>query len=147
MFSFFKNFLKKNFIDAAAIEHSSKGNYTKTNRLSGGGHGQEALDYMDKNGIEYNITHIYPNGVRIGNVPHHVKVKKRSGENQSWFPKSWSRETIFQAGRAVSRGRKFPDGFTKSGVHKKVKVGIIRTGGKIATIFPLSKQKEGKRKK
>ena len=41
---------------------------------------------------------------------------------------------------------KKPDGKTSIGTYKKVKVGIKRTKGKVATIFPLNKQSGGKRK-
>lgn len=89
-----KRLLGYEHIDEKAVEHSSKGEYTTTKRLKSGGHGQEALDYMNKNNIHYNITKTYANGVRIGNVPMHQKVKKRSGSNQSWFPASWNKENI-----------------------------------------------------
>ena len=141
MFKFLKRLFGKEKISERAVEHSVKGDYTKTNRLKSGGHGQEALDYMDEQGIEYNITKTYPNGVRIGNVPAHEKKPKRAGENQSWFPRDWNRQTIKKAGQSVAKGRKYPDGKTKTGKHKNVLVGIKRTNGKIATIFPLSKQK------
>ena len=41
---------------------------------------------------------------------------------------------------------KKPDGKTSVSTYKKVKVGVIRTNGKVATIFPLNKQSGGKRK-
>lgn len=145
MFEFIKRLLGREYIEKKAIEHSSKGEYTKSNRLKGGGHGQEAIEYMDENKITYNITDTYPNGVRIGNVPNHEKAKKRQGNNQSWFPATWKRDNIEKAGKSIARGRKYPDGKIKSGKHKNVDVGIIRTNGKIATIFPLTKQSRRKK--
>lgn len=141
MFEFLKRLFGKEDVSERTLEHSSKGDYTRTNRLKGGGHGQEALDYMDEKDIEYNINHTYPNGVRIGNVPRHTKPKKRINNNQTWFPKDWDRQTIKKAGQKAARGKKHSDGKTKTGRTKGVDIGIIRTNGKIATVFPLSKQK------
>jgi hypothetical protein len=131
---------KKEHISEKVLEHSSKGEYTKTNRLKSGGHGQEAIDYMDKHNIKYNIVKTYKNGVRIGNVPEHDKKIKRTGNNQSWFPKDWDRQEIKKAGQKVSRGKKLEDGKHKTGKYKKVDIVVVRTNGKIATIFPDSKQ-------
>ena len=141
MFKFIKRLFSSEEISNDAIIHSSKGEYTSTKRLKSGGHGQEALDYMSKNRILYNVTKTYKNGVRVGNVPHHEKTKKRTGNNQSWFPKSWDRGIIKSAGKRIARGKKYPDGKIKKGRYKNVLIGIIRTKGKIATIFPLSKQR------
>lgn len=146
MFEFLRRLFGKEKISEKAIIHSTKGDYTISNRLKGGGHGQEAIDYMDKNNIKYNITKNYPNGVRIGNVYEHKDAKKRTGSNQSWFPKDWDREKIKKAGQSVAKGKKFPDGTIKCKRTKGVDVGIIRNEGKIATIFPLSKQKRKRRK-
>lgn len=142
-----KRLFGKEEIPEKTIVHASKGEYTAKGRLKGGGHGQEALDYMDKKGIKYNITKTYPNGVRIGNVPKHKKPNKKVGNNQSWFPEDWDRNVIKKAGQAVARGRKLPDGRIKKGNHKHVDVGIIRTQGEIGTIFPLSEQKVRRGKK
>lgn len=142
-----KRLFGKEEIPEKTIVHASKGDYTAKGRLKGGGHGQEALDYMDKKGIKYNITKTYPNGVRIGNVPKHKKPNKKVGNNQSWFPEDWDRNVIKKAGQAVARGRKLPDGRIKKGKHKHVDVGIIRTQGEIGTIFPLNEQKVRRGKK
>ena len=100
-------FGSKENISNKALEHSSKGEFTKeSNRLEKGGHGQENIDYMKKNNIEFNIIKEYKNGVRVGNVPRHTNNKKQSGINQSWFPKKWDRRKIKQAGQVVSRGEK-----------------------------------------
>ncbi len=145
MFRFLKELFRKEDISEKTLEHSSKGEYTQSGRMKSGGHGQEALDYMDKHGIKYNITKTYPNGVRVGNVPRHDKPRKRTGENQSWFPKTWDRKRIKKAGQSVVKGKKLDDGKIKVGRHKKVDIGIIWTKGKVATIFPLSKQKNKRR--
>mgnify|MGYP002801228307 CR=1 FL=1 len=147
MFELLRRLFGKEEISEKTVRHSSKGDYTPGGRLKGGGHGQEALDYMDKNGIQYNITKTYPNGVRVGNVPKHEQKRKRTGNNQSWFPRDWDRPTIKKAGQSVAKGKKLPDGKIKTARHKGVDVGIIRTGGKIATIFPMSEQKSNRSKK
>lgn len=148
---FFRWLFRKNErIENSAIEHSSKGDFTinpkskKISRMKGGGHGQENIDFLESIGFQYNIIKEYDNGVRIGNVPLHKEVSKRTGINQSWFPKDWDRKDIFKAGKYVSRHeRKAPDGIQVYTRYKGVNVGIIRTNGKISTIYPTKIQKEG----
>lgn len=143
-------FGKDEHISDLAIEHSSKGVFTvnpktnKINTLKSGGHGQENIDYLNKMQIKYNVVREYKNGVRIGNVPKHKSVRKRTGTNQSWFPKEWGRNEILNAGKYVARcKKKKKDGIEVRATYKKVKVGIRRTKGKIATIYPTNKQKGG----
>lgn len=79
----------------------------------------------------------YPNGVRVGNVPDHKTNIKRTGTNQSWFPKSWSEADIASAGEYVGNlpaNRNAPDGTAVFGEYNGVRV--IRTNRKISTIFP-----------
>ena len=130
-----------------AVVHSDEGRFTKPKsggiRLAGGGHGEAGRKLLDKYHIEYHITHTYPNGVRIGNVPGHKDGRKRQGIGQSWFPAHWSAQTIKQAGEHVmetSGGSSPKDGIPTIGSYLGVKVGVILTGGKIATIFPTNIQ-------
>lgn len=137
-----------------ALVHSNEGGFTRTQkrvngsmvislRLNNGGHGQKGMDLLDKYGIEYNIVKTYPNGVRVGNIPNHVAKSKQHGTGQSWFPASWTEKDIRHAGEHVAglrQNRHIPNGKTVYGVYKGVKVGIIRTNGKIATVFPDSDQ-------
>lgn len=112
-------------------------------RLNNGGHSQKGMDLLDKYGIKYNIVKTYSNGVRVGNVPNHMQRNKKSDVGQSWFPKSWTEKDIRHAGEHVAGlkgNRKIPDGVRVYGVYKDVRVGIIRTNGKIATVFPDSDQ-------
>ncbi len=53
---------------------------------------------------------------------------------------------IFTAGQVVSRGEKKLDGQVKVGYYENVNVGIIRSNGVIATIFPMNIQKNRKGK-
>ena len=138
-----------------ALVHSNEGTFTydnKTGRISklkSGGHGQAGMDLLDKQGIEYNITKTYPNGVRVGNVPGHKDPLKRSGIGQSWFPRSWSERDIKRAGEHVAglkSNRHVPNGVIIYGTYKGVRVCVIKTYGKIATIFPDSHQPYRKRK-
>lgn len=128
-----------------ALVHSSEGTFTynnKTGRISklkSGGHGQNGMDLLDKQGIKYNIVKTYPNGVRVGNIPNHKEKSKKTGTGQSWFPKSWTEKDIRRAGEHVAGlkgNRHIADGKTIYGVYKGVRVGVKRTNGKIATIFP-----------
>ena len=85
----------------------------------------------------------YPNGVRVGNVPSHKDPRKRSGIGQAWFPKSWGKKDIRKAGQHVAelkKNRRVPNGKPIFGVYKGVRVGVIRTNGKIATVFPDTDQ-------
>ncbi len=106
------------------------------------------MDLLNKQGIKYNIVKTYPNGVRVGNVPEHKDRSKRSGTGQSWFPKSWTDKDIKRAGEQVAglkSNRHIPDGKIVYGTYKGVRVGIIRTNGKIATVFPDSNQNKRRR--
>lgn len=133
-----------------ALVHSSEGTFAwkqirkngkpaKQIRLASGGHGQAGIELLDKYGIEYNIVKTYPNGVRVGNIPDHRDKRKSKSDNQSWFPKSWTEKDIRRAGEHVAElkgNRHTPNGTPVFGIYKGVKVGIIRTHGKISTIFP-----------
>ena len=147
----------RSIIDFALV-HSIEGEFTKPMRrsdrlrLKSGGHGQKGMLLLDKYGIEYNIVKTYPNGVRVGNIPDHKDGRKRTGIGQSWFPASWSPKDIRRAGEHVAglkRNRHVLDGKRVYGMYKGVRVGIIRTNGKIATVFPDSVQpvKRGRKKK
>lgn len=137
-----------------AVVHSLEGRFVKTQvsvngkvqfklRLAAGGHGQAGMDLLDKYGIKYNIVKTYSNGVRVGNVPWHKKPDKQKGIGQTWFPKNWSDKDIKRAGSHVASlkgNRHVPDGVIVYGTYKGVRVGIIRTNGKISTVFPDSNQ-------
>ncbi len=112
-------------------------------RLAAGGHGQAGMDLLDKYGIKYNIVKTYPNGVRVGNIPNHKDPRKKKGIGQSCFPTNWTDKDIKRAGSHVAnlKGNKHvPDGMIVYGNYKGVRVGLIRTNGKIATVFPDSDQ-------
>ena len=144
-----------------ALVHSSEGAFTRSQtrvngemviklRLNNGGHSQKGMELLDKYGIKYNIVKTYPNGVRVGNVPNHKERSKKMGIGQSWFPKSWSDKDIRRAGEHVAGlkgNRRIPDGKTIYGVYKGVRVGVKRTNGKIATVFPDSDQSSVTRRK
>ncbi len=144
-----------------ALVHSSEGAFTRSQtrvngemviklRLNNGGHSQKGMELLDKYGIKYNIVKTYPNGVRVGNVPNHKEHSKKTGIGQSWFPKSWSDKDIRRAGEHVAGlkgNRRIPDGKTIYGVYKGVRVGVKRTNGKIATVFPDSDQSSVTRRK
>ena len=127
------------------VVHSSEGKFTKALqkkdrlRLISGGHGQRGMDLLDKYGIKYNIEKTYSNGVRVGNIPDHKKRAKKTGSGQSWFPQSWTEKDIRRAGEHVAglkTNRHVPDGKAVFGMYKGVRVGVIRTHGKIGTVFP-----------
>lgn len=128
-----------------ALVHSNEGTFTyspKTGRISklkSGGHGQDGMDLLERHGIPYHVEKTYSNGVRIGNVPGHKDPRKRIGTGQAWFPKTWTAKDIRRAGEHVAglkKNRHVADGKPVFGVYKGVRVGVIRTHGKIATVFP-----------
>ncbi len=128
-----------------ALIHSIDGVYThdpktgRPQRLKAGGHGQANIEVMEKNGIEYNVVKTYENGVHVGNVPNHKASFKKKGAMQAWFPKSWTTRDIVKAGEHVASlktNQDAGDGVTMWGTYKGVRVGVIKTNGKIATVFP-----------
>ena len=137
-----------------ALVHSSEGAFTRSQtrvngemviklRLNNGGHGQTGMDQLDKYGIKYNVEKTYSNGVRVGNIPNHKNPNKRKSMGQTWFPKSWTTKDIRHAGEHVAGlkgNRHVPDGKAVYGVYQGVRVGVIRTNGKIATVFPDADQ-------
>lgn len=143
---------RKEKIRNSVLEHSSRGTFSVGDknhlpRLISGGHGEENISALKNYGWDYNIVAKYPNGVRLGNVPSHKEKRKRSGDWQVWFPRTWTRHTIRKAGEktANSLPYKLPNGYKMFGTYKKVKVCIIRTNGKSATIFPYYKQSGSKK--
>ncbi|MCR6097760.1 EndoU domain-containing protein [Salipaludibacillus agaradhaerens] len=132
-----------------SLDHANVGDFTinpktgKISKMSGGGHGQDNIDFLKQNGIQYNIEKVHPNGVRIGNVPDHKSKGKRTGTNQAWFPENWSKKDIKKAGEHVinmSEHKNIADGVTVFGDYNGVRVGVIKTNGEIGTIFPDSMQ-------
>lgn len=112
-------------------------------RLNNGGHSQKGMDLPDKYGIEYHIIKTYSNGVRVGNIPNHKNPKKQKGIGQSWFPSSRTEKDIRKAGEHVAglkSNRHIPNGKISYGVYKGVRVGVMKTNGKIATVFQGANQ-------
>ena len=72
-------------IDNTTMTHSSVGDFTynpKTgavSKMKGGGHGQANIEFLEANGLEYNIVKVYDNGVRIG-------VIRTNGRISTIFP-------------------------------------------------------------
>ena len=140
-----------------AVVHSNEGAYTRPQKgshikLKNGGHGHTGMNELKKYGIRYVVEKTYPNGVRVGHVLDHKNPLKRKSMRQSWFPKDWTSKDIKHAGEHVANlkgNKQSKDGVAVYGMWKGVRVGVIRTHGIIATIFPDSKQpykKGGKRK-
>jgi len=139
-----------------ALIHSFDGRFTRNPRtgkiqnIKSGGHGQSALDVMDRNGIKYNIIKTYPNGVRVGNIPSIKDRVKKQGTGMAWFPKNWTTRDMVRAGEHVSglkRNRGVKDGTIIWGTYKGVRVGVIKTHGQVATVFPDSRTQPTKRRR
>lgn len=139
-----------NRVSDFAVVHSNEGAFVRSQvkkngkvaiklRLSNGGHGQKGMDLLTRYHIPFTVTKTYSNGVRIGNVPEHMNKRKRTGNRQSWFPENWSERDIRRAGEHVAglkSNRRVPNGKIIYGTYKGVRVGVIRTNGQIATVFP-----------
>lgn len=128
-----------------ALIHSIDGDFThdpksgRPRRLKSGGHGQASMVIMDKNGIKYEVIKNYENGVRAGNVPDHKNKRKQTGVAQTWFPESWTARDIVRAGEYVvslKSNQGASDGTVMRGTYRGVRVGVIKTNGQIATVFP-----------
>ena len=137
-----------------ALIHSFDGRFTRNPRtgkiqnIKSGGHGQSALEIMDKNVIRYNVVKTYPNGVRVGNIQSIKNQLKKHGTGMAWFPKDWTIRDMVRAGEHISglkHNRGVKDGVTIWGMYKGVKVGVKKTNGQIATIFPANVQPKKKR--
>lgn len=142
--------MKNRILSKKALQHASKGNFIRDGqnnlKMTGGGHGQENINYLNKKGIDKEINIEYNNGVRLGSVSIHDKPFKQTGNGQAWFPKDWSKHDIAKAGKKVRKLKKNsnPKNNTKYwGTVKKVSVGIYTKNGKITTIFPGYIQKGG----
>lgn len=144
---------KKETMSNKAVVHSSLGEFKNGKqktppRMISGGHGEENIQRLKQLGTKYNIVEQYPNGVRLGNIPSHWEKQQRTGTGHTWFPKSWTRRTIKKAGEKVANSVKYKlrDGIKLFGTYRNVKVAVIRTNGKIATVFPYYKQSGGIKK-
>lgn len=125
-----------------ALKHSTVGDYVKPSkdypngRLKNGGHSQKCIDELKTKGIDYKITKVCDNGVRLGCVPEHKQRTKQSGVGQSWFPEGWSDDDVRNAGTYVANTVK-SDNITKFAEYNGVRVGIfVDEDGYPSTIFP-----------
>lgn len=137
-------------IDTKALEHSDIGNFAlpgnpKKSKLPGkmlgGGHGQANINELIRLNREFEIIHTYKNGVRIGNIKLILGRIKNKGTGQSWFPKDWDSEKIRRAGQFVIQNnvaefKKTSNGRPVFATFENVRVGVIKTNNRPATIFP-----------
>ena len=142
-----------------ALVHSWEGTYTylvdhegkRISKLKSGGHGQRALDVIAKtDGVHFVLLETLPNGVRIGRIDGHKNSKAQRLHGHPVFPKEWTPVMIRKAGEFVAKlpeNRKSKDGDQVFGIYHGVKVGIIRRGGTIQTVFPDFSQPAPRKKK
>ena len=137
-------------IDPATLRHSDIGDFALPanpkkselpGKMFGGGHGQANIDELVRLDRQFEIIHTYKNGVRIGNIKRIADKKKTIGTSQAWFPKNWDIEKIKCAGQSVIQNninefKKIADGKPVFDTFDNVRVGVIKTKGKPATIFP-----------
>lgn len=146
---------KLKHIPDEVIKHADIGDFalpgnpkksTLPGKMKGGGHGQANIDYLEQIGRRYKIEHTYKNGVRIGAVEGHNSNFKRLIDGiiitgQSWFPKYWDAKKVKQAGWYVidknyQEFKKLQDGIPLFDNFEGVRVGVMKTNGKPATILP-----------
>ncbi len=141
-------------ITKKSLKHSSRGDFSyqkrKPVKMKGGGHGEENIEYLDKNNLEHEVGVEYTNGVRLGSVKKHYRKKERTGTNHAWFPETWTRTDIKKAGEYVSNLKKNSnpvDGKMYTGRYRGVTVGVIYRNGKVGTICPYFNVNAGARRK
>lgn len=132
------------------LSHSDIGDFAKpsdpnisliSGKMTGGGHGQSNIEYLNATGTQYNIEYTFDNGVRTGNIPEHKVKDKKQGIGQSWFPSNWTRQDIDTAAKYVIKQNQsaytsLANGEVLFDIYKGIRVGIIKTNGNFATIFP-----------
>ncbi|MEI2987756.1 MAG: phage minor head protein [Oscillospiraceae bacterium] len=132
------------------LEHSSLGDWTKTNRLEKGGHGQRGMEKLFSTGVKPIIYKEYSNGVRIGSVPEHKSPTKKTGSNrknsdigQSWFPKDWNDDKILLAGTYTANNGN-GNNINRLCVYDNVEIVVFINDGQVGTICPNNmKQPKG----
>lgn len=129
-------------VNKERLDHSSLGDWTKTNRLEKGGHGQKGMQKLLSTGVEPVIYKEYSNGVRIGSIPNHINKMKRTGSDkpnsdigQSWFPKDWNDDKVLLAGTYTANFGTGND-IVKKAVFKDVEVVIFLNNEQVGTICP-----------
>lgn len=129
------------------IKHISVGDFgLNSGRYKSGGHGQANITLLDKMGIKYEINMEYNNGVRVGNILGCLNPHFNSGNNHSWFPKSWDDDKITEA---ISYGLRIYNGEylereVYEFVYEGVKITIVFGKNKsVSTAFPNKEQEGG----
>ncbi len=132
------------------LEHSVLGDWTKTNRLEKGGHGQRGMEKLLETKFDPVIYKEYSNGVRIGSVPGHKQQSKKTGSDkpnsdigQAWFPENWDDDKILLAG-TYTANTGTGEGITRFAVYDGVEVVVFLNDNQVGTICPNNmKQPKG----
>ena len=132
---------QNNYFSESSIIHTIVGDFQSNGRMTGGGHTQDNIKYLESKGIDYNIVETFSNGVRVGNIPSHKSSgkSKPGAKGQAWFPENWDNEKIAKAAEAVYQRNQLNTGvgpfFANYG---GVRVGIFldENTRKVATVFP-----------
>lgn len=136
--------IHSNIGDFAGVANPKKS--LEPGKMLGGGHGQANIIKLNQLKREYEIVHEYKNGVRIGSVSKIADKTKKTTPNtkitgQSWFPINWDEQKILQAGKSIinynlKTFKNVSDGVPIFDNFDGVRVGVLKTDGKPATIFP-----------
>ncbi len=132
------------------LEHSVLGEWTGTNRLINGSHGQSGIEKLLNTGITPDIYKTYSNGVRIGSISNHKNRTKKTNSGkqncdigQSWFPKDWDDDKILLAGTYVANKGTGND-IIKTAIYDNVEVVTFINDNEVGTICPNNmKQPKG----
>lgn len=136
--------LHSNIVDFAGINNPKKS--LEPGKMLGGGHGEANIVKLNQLKRSYKIEYVYENGVRIGSISQIADKFKKTTSNkiitgQSWFPVNWDTRKIYQAGKFVINNKfkefiEIKDGLPVFDTFEGVRVGVMKTDGKPATIFP-----------
>ena len=136
---------KKCSISKKAQDHASRGTFVYPKKgkrqliMKSGGHGQENIGFLNKKKISHAIETLYSNGVRLGRIPKHANWVNRKKNGHAWFPSSWSKQDIKNAGLHVAslkRNTPMRDNQKYTGRYKGVSVGVYARKNRIQTVFP-----------
>lgn len=136
-------------VKQTTINHSALGDYNTKKLLKGGGHSQEA--FLALGDVE--VSHTFPNGVRVGSTASHRSSNKRTGSNLSWFPEDWTADDILVAGtitankptliEVMQNNEGVVSGAHYYHEHNGVVVTVfVGTDGEVKTIFPDKDQRK-----
>jgi hypothetical protein len=125
------------------MKHVSRGIFRYENRkpvtMVKGGHGEDNIRYLKKNGLSVHVDKICKGKARNGHIQCHKRPSERKAEGHMWFPKFWSNKKIEKAGIHVAnlkKNQEVPDHTPMHGTYHGVDVVAYKGNGRICGICP-----------